>query len=548
MAEPQDIATDDDIKKGLQIHTASDYLSSIKFQGRKKNAKTDIFEEIAQYAPRSYYWFSRLFRDTFAHPEHALDITQSTVTSALKSAGIPLGDGSSLEDRIGTVSGASESMHRSLNATMRGIITAKRCTSEDRKQNVLKGLFDDSYDPAIIVKALGFGDSYWVYDENIIEGAFRRYKSRECSMAVDIRELKKYANRIGDAPYAAYQILRLASKHDEYDYMTTSLRPHDPLVPMKAKSEFDTDDLGSLDENLATGVEPIAQTKYDGGRVLFHDDGATAALYTSSGKDVHDVMPQPAVATRDNYDSIILDGEAVPYNNETGELLDFQHILKRIGRETVPDDSTVDVRYRWFDVLYDNGTDLTGLPLSNRMTALRRIVEPSQLARTGNDPEAVYEQAIANGHEGIIAKTDNSEYQFDERPSTWQKIKAEPMECDAMIAEVSEGEGRLDGTLGALHLILPRETVPAITHTSIGSVGTGFTDAVRDELWAMYESGSLLSKTVQVSFEEVQIDADDTVSLRFPRFDALRPDGEPDTLDRLCTEIADTDVDASEIR
>jgi ATP-dependent DNA ligase len=548
MAKPQVIATDDDIKKGLQIYEASNYLSAIKFHGRKKNAKTDIFEEIAGYGPRAYYWFSRLFRDTFAHPEHALDINESTVTSALKSAGISLGDGSSLERRIVIDSDESESMHRSLNTTMRGIITAKRCTSEDRKRNVLKGLFDDSYDPAIIVKALGFGASYWVYDENIIEGALRRYKSREHSMAVDERELKKYANRIGDAPYAAYQILRLASKHDEYDYMTTRLRPHDPLVPMKAKSEFDTDDLGSFDENLATGVEPIAQTKYDGGRVLFHDDGATAALYTSSGKNVLDVMPQPAVATRDKYDSIILDGEAVPYNNETGELLDFQHILKRIGRETVPDDSTVDVRYRWFDVLYHNGTDLTEIPLSNRMTALRRTVEPSQLARTGTDPEAVYEQAIANGHEGIIAKTDNSEYQFDERPSTWQKIKAEPMECDAMIAEVAEGEGRLDGTLGALHLALPRETVPATTHTSIGSVGTGFTDAVRDELWAMYESGSLLSKTVQVSFEEVQIDADGMVSLRFPRFDALRPDGEPDTLDRLCTEIADTDVDASEIR
>ncbi len=131
-----------------------------------------------------------------------------------------------------------------------------------------------------------------------------------------------------------------------------------------------------------------------------------------------------------------------------------------------------------FDLLFRDGRDLRGLPLVERRMQLEALfasegTRPERLRLSEiavGDGTAMYEQALANGWEGLIAKDGASRYRSGERASEWRKIKL--VKRQEMIVGGWTEPRRSRAKLGAL-LLGVRE--PAGLRYA-GHVGSGFSE------------------------------------------------------------------------
>ena len=100
-----------------------------------------------------------------------------------------------------------------------------------------------------------------------------------------------------------------------------------------------------------------------------------------------------------------------------------------------------------------------------------------------------YDKCLKDGFEGIMIKDLSALYEC-RRSKAWIKLKPEET-IDYPIIGLFEGKGRLTGTLGGL--TLRKQNGDAL------GVGSGFTDAVRAELWE--RGNELIGKMCEVKFQ-----------------------------------------------
>lgn len=150
----------------------------------------------------------------------------------------------------------------------------------------------------------------------------------------------------------------------------------------------------------------------------------------------------------------------------------------------------------------------------------RLALTPSYQVSSRRELWDMYTQARAMGLEGLIVKSGQGLW-TKKRSNDWLKIKAEET-ADLRIIGAFEGTGEMEGTLGGL--IVDRAGVEV-------RVGSGFTHADREAIWAMFlrdmvriNEGSddyeLLGCLAEVQYQEVTPDG----SLRHPVFIRLRTD------------------------
>ena len=118
-------------------------------------------------------------------------------------------------------------------------------------------------------------------------------------------------------------------------------------------------------------------------------------------------------------------------------------------------------------------------------------------------------QAIAGGYEGIMLKDPNAGYKC-KRSVAWLKLKPF-IEVSLTVTAVEEGTGKNVGKLGAFVC----EGVDDGKDISV-NVGSGFSDANRDDYWANCDE--IIGKVVEVRADAITQNQDGTYSLRFPRF------------------------------
>jgi DNA ligase 1 len=121
--------------------------------------------------------------------------------------------------------------------------------------------------------------------------------------------------------------------------------------------------------------------------------------------------------------------------------------------------------------------------------------------------------AIKGGYEGIMIKDPEAVYEC-KRSTAWLKQKPF-IEVSLAVVDVEEGTGKNVGKLGALVC----EGVDDGREIRV-NVGSGFSDALRDSIWA--ERNSILGDIVEVKADAVTRNQDGTYSLRFPRFKTFR--------------------------
>jgi bifunctional non-homologous end joining protein LigD len=138
----------------------------------------------------------------------------------------------------------------------------------------------------------------------------------------------------------------------------------------------------------------------------------------------------------------------------------------------------VPVTYLPFDLLYLDCHSLCDLPYRER----RELLESLDLVVPPTFPcdPAVLAATREQGLEGVVAKRLDTPYRPGTRTPWWIKVKNVRM-TEVVIGGWRPGKGRREGGIGSLLMGMYGE------HEFVfaGHVGTGFTDAVLDQLYAM---------------------------------------------------------------
>ena len=269
------------------------------------------------------------------------------------------------------------------------------------------------------------------------------------------------------------------------------------------------------------------ECKLDGVRVLAVVTGGACTLYSRNGKEFAN-FPQIAEAILDQRKAFqwgrgtgghfVLDGEIV------GE--SFQKLMKQAHRKS--DAKTDGMVYHIFDIIpldaFKEGhcnmqqykriewlESARGI-LSDETDCLRIMggLEVDLDTAEGHDIMHRYaEDCVAEGFEGIMIKSLDAPYEC-KRSDFWMKWKP-TISVDLEIVGFEEGTGRNENRLGAI--ICEGEDNDRRIRVNVGS---GFSDALRDEYWASRDD--LLGHLVEVQADAVTQNQDGTYSLRFPRF------------------------------
>jgi DNA ligase-1 len=316
-----------------------------------------------------------------------------------------------------------------------------------------------------------------------------------------------------------------------------------PLQPMLAQS---AEDVGDAVARLGRAA---FEWKLDGARVQVHRDGSTVRVFTRRGNDVTPAVPELVEAALAlPLRSAVLDGEALALRPD-GRPHPFQVTMRRFGRRLDVERLRAELPLRpyFFDCLHVDGVDLLDRGAAERFAALaERVPEDARVRRLVTDEvaeaSAFFEQALAAGHEGLMAKALDAPYEAGRRGAGWLKLKRAAT-LDLVVLAAEWGSGRRRGWLSNLHL--GARDAERGGFVMLGKTFKGLTDAmlawqterlralaVREEQHVVHVRPELV---VEVAFDGVQASPQypGGVALRFARVKAHRPDKRAEEADSL---------------
>jgi DNA ligase-1 len=307
-----------------------------------------------------------------------------------------------------------------------------------------------------------------------------------------------------------------------------------PVQPMLAQTADDVSDA------LHQFGEAALEYKFDGARVQVHRSGDDVVVYSRNLNNVTAAVPEVVEAVRAMpARDIILDGEVMSFD-AAGRPNPFQTTMRRFGRRLDVDRmrSELPVRPVWFDALYLNGGSLIDEVQQSRFQSLQAVTAPATIAPHlfTSDPERAAEfvkQALAAGHEGVMAKSPGAPYAAGARGSSWLKIK-QARTLDLVILAAEWGSGRRRGWLSNLHLGA-RDAVKG-GFAMLGKTFKGLTDEMLEwqtqeflkievarDSYTVYVEPRMVA---EIAFNEIQVSTryPSGLALRFARVKRYRPD------------------------
>lgn len=262
--------------------------------------------------------------------------------------------------------------------------------------------------------------------------------------------------------------------------------------------------------------------KYDGLRTQIHKEGNKIQLFSRRLENVTSQFPDIIKDIKESIsaENVILDGEAVPFNMATSEMLPFQEISKRRGRKYDLEETIekVPIVLFLFDIIQIAGRSTMDLPYPERRVKLINVVREtekvkiakSQIVSDVENAEKFFEEALDGGCEGIVAKSieDKSVYRPGAREFLWIKYKRDYQmqledTVDLVVVGAFGGQGKRSGGYGALLMAVysPEED----KFKTICKLGSGFSEDQLDNLPKMLRKYSISSKDRRV---ETDIKAD----------------------------------------
>ena len=225
--------------------------------------------------------------------------------------------------------------------------------------------------------------------------------------------------------------------------------------------------------------------KWDGVRAVVAAGGDEVQLTSRLGNDVTAGYPELAgIAAVAGGRPVLLDGEIVVLDAagrpNFGLLQDRMHV-----RHPTPElRQRIPVSFYAFDLLHLDGASLLASPYDERRALLaqldsvpRVLVPPSYSDVDGGQ---LLEIARGHGLEGVVAKRRAGRYEAGRRSPAWVKTALSHTQ-EVLVGGWTAGEGRRTGTFGSL-LLGAHDADRRLRY--LGHVGTGFRDAVLDDLMA----------------------------------------------------------------
>ena len=342
--------------------------------------------------------------------------------------------------------------------------------------------------------------------------------------------VRRAAMMAGGVPAIAAAVF----EHGEKGLAQFDLQLFRPVQPMLAGTADDVtealDDLG----------EPALEYKFDGARIQVHKSGDQVSIYSRQLNEVGDAIPEVVEAVRRlPAHDLILDGEVLSLD-PAGRPQPFQVTMRRFGRKLDVERMKAELPMTpfWFDLLYVDGAPLLDQPQSTRFAELQRLapgkaVVPHLVTGNGDAAEDFLHEALARGHEGIMAKARDSAYAAGARGQSWLKIKRANT-LDLVILAAEWGNGRRQGFLSNLHLGA-RDTEKG-GFAMLGKTFKGLTDEmlrwqtaellkleIARDRYTVYVEPKIV---VEIAFNEIQVSPryKSGLALRFARVKRYRTD------------------------
>ena len=337
-----------------------------------------------------------------------------------------------------------------------------------------------------------------------------------------------------------------------------------PIIMMRAER------MSSAKEILKQLGECLVESKFDGFRLQIHYQNGQVKLYSRNLEDVSFMYPDIVKGVKEgvNVKNAIFEGEAIGYNPKTKELLPFQETSTRKRKYGIEEKAlSIPLKLFVFELLYLNGKNLINSQFSERRKLLESVINPSNniekktvvLAiqeKVSNEIrlEELFDKAVKNKLEGIIAKKIDGVYKPGAREWNWIKYKKsysskinDTVDCLVMGYDFGKGK-RTNFGIGAFLVGVYDESKEIFV--TIAKIGTGLTD----EEWRRLKVKSQILKikpkpnnyfinklmdcdiwvepkiVVEIKADEISKSPVHTagLALRFPRLERFRDDKKPE--------------------
>lgn len=342
-----------------------------------------------------------------------------------------------------------------------------------------------------------------------------------------------------------------------------------PLVPVKCMLASPLERLepnaGSTDTRFAPIPFPSPfwlEPKYDGIRAQLHKHGDHVALFSRDLRPLDAEFPEILQAANRMPGNFILDGELIAHAE--GRKLGFADLQKRLGRNIADGDlfmnhgdgaASIPLRYIAFDLLWNDGDDLTSRPLQERRRALEALpvappfeIIPHFTCEDAHAVEVHFKESIRDGHEGLIAKDPSSLYSPGRRGRSWLKLKGVMPTLDCVVTIAEQGHGKRSHVLSDYTFAIRDETTDGLR--VIGKAYSGLTDAEIEWLTDHFKRHTIRKErrkhhveptvVLEIAFDAIRRSTrhDSGLALRFPRIKCIRHDRSVADIDTLKTAMA----------
>lgn len=264
-------------------------------------------------------------------------------------------------------------------------------------------------------------------------------------------------------------------------------------IPIRLAAAERADSPGEIMERLGPCV---AQPKLDGFRLQIHIKKAAARpqmwFFSRNLLDMSPMFPDLQKALESvNVSSLIVEGEAIVYDEETERFLPFQETVKRKRKHGIEEVAeSLPLRLYLFDILYLNGRTVIELGHEQRRALLINLfgqnahetvqVIAEKLCHTAKELSDYFNEQITTGLEGLVVKRPDAAYQAGKRNFNWIKLKRHQEgeltdTLDTAILGYYAGRGKR-GAFGIGAFLVGVYNEDKDCFETIAKVGTGLTD------------------------------------------------------------------------
>ena len=295
--------------------------------------------------------------------------------------------------------------------------------------------------------------------------------------------------------------------------------------------------------------------KWDGARVQLVSAEDGVRLFSRSGDDISASFPEltKPLSWRGTLDGELLAGSPA----KLGSFNDLQQRLNR-KKPSLKLQQQVPVFMRCYDILIKDNADKRSLPLHERRCLLESEIKKlpqdsfdlSTTITAKNWPHLMaLRQDCHNDSliEGVMLKNKEAPYQVGRVKGQWFKWKRDPLQADLVVLYAQRGHGRRssyysDYTFGAW---MDKDGSPILV--PVAKAYSGFTDQelklldkfVREHTVNKFGPVREVEPklVVEIAFDSIHKSSrhKSGVAMRFPRFQAIRWDKDPEEADRLTT-------------